>query len=34
MDGQQQKRCFHWTNLQPLFTKENRNKADKWEEVA
>jgi hypothetical protein len=30
-DPQQQKLCFHWTNLQPLFAEENLIKGDKWE---
>lgn len=29
-DPEQQKRCFHWTNLQPLFVKENREKSAKY----
>lgn len=29
-DPAQQKFCFHWTNLQPLFIKENQQKGDKW----
>ncbi len=27
----ERKICFHWTNLQPLNKKENRNKSDKFE---
>lgn len=33
-DPGQQRRCFHFTNLQPLFAAENLSKRDKWEEVA
>lgn len=28
-DPEEQKMCFHWTNLQPLWAKENMEKADK-----
>jgi hypothetical protein len=30
-DPEQQKLCFHWTNLQPLWAKDNLIKSDKWE---
>jgi len=29
-DPEQQKICFHWTNLQPLFAEENLRKGDKY----
>ncbi len=29
-DSEQQKQCFHYTNLQPLWEIENRVKGDKW----
>jgi hypothetical protein len=28
-DLEQQKQCFHYTNLQPLFKTENRQKSNK-----
>lgn len=28
-DAEQQRRCFHWSNLQPLFASENISKGDK-----
>jgi len=28
-DLEQQKQCFHWTNLQPLWSAENRSKSGK-----
>lgn len=31
-DPEQQKVCFHWTNLQPLFAIENLQKGDKYEQ--
>lgn len=29
-DPAQQKECFHWKNLQPLFAKDNHSKGAKW----
>jgi hypothetical protein len=31
-DPEEQKKCFHWTNLQPLWARDNIMKGDKWEE--
>jgi hypothetical protein len=31
-DPEEQKKCFHWTNLQPLWALDNIRKGDKWEE--
>jgi len=32
-DSEQQKLCFHYTNLQPLWAKDNFRKSDKWEDT-
>jgi len=33
-DPEQQKKCFHYTNLQPLWAEENLKKGDKWSETS
>ena len=33
-DPEQQKQCFHYTNLQPLWAADNIRKGAKWEAVA
>ena len=32
-DPEEQKKCFHWTNLQPLWALDNLRKGDKWEDT-
>jgi len=29
-DPEEQKKCFHWTNLQPLWAKDNTSKGGKF----
>lgn len=31
LDPKQQRACFHFSNLQPLWAKDNFNKSGKWE---
>ena len=31
-DPKQQKECFNYKNLQPLWAQDNIKKSDKWEE--
>ena len=33
-DPAQQRECFHYSNLQPLWSFDNRSKGDRWEGVA
>jgi hypothetical protein len=33
-DPEQQRQCFHWSNLQPLWAMENIRKAARWENTA
>ena len=30
-DPEQQKQCFHYTNLQPLWAADNLAKSDSWD---
>ena len=32
-DPEEQKKCFHWSNLQPLWAADNLKKSDKWQEA-
>ena len=31
MREEEQRACFHWTNLQPLWAKDNQTKSDRWD---
>ena len=30
-DPEQQRQCFHYTNLQPLWAEDNLAKSDRWD---
>jgi hypothetical protein len=32
-DPEQQKKCFHYSNLQPLWAEENWSKGGKWVDI-
>jgi len=32
-DPEEQRKCFHFTNLQPLWAEDNMKKHDKWSEI-
>ena len=31
LDPEEQRKCFHYSNLQPLWANDNRSKSDKWD---
>jgi hypothetical protein len=33
-DPEQQRRCFHWSNMQPLWAEDNLRKHAKWNDGA
>jgi hypothetical protein len=34
IDPEQQRQCFHYTNLQPLWAEDNIRKSDNWDEAS
>jgi hypothetical protein len=32
LDPDQQRECFHYTNLRPLWAAENLEKSDRWDQ--